>query len=110
MRRGWEAHERYVADLLGLELTAASGATFRDPGDAVDRRRGDFPLLADCKFTEKRSFSVAGKIMSQWQERAALAGKRFVLPVRLWPVNDPRPRDYAVLGLDDFAELMGRWQ
>lgn len=112
MGRGWEAHERHVQDVLGLDSTAASGAKFHDIGDAVDRRHpseSDFRLLADAKYTERGSYSLNAKFLRQMSDKAAALGRRFVLPVRFWPVGSPAPEDYVVVGLGDFAELVARW-
>ena len=90
MSRGWEAHERHVQDVLGLDSTAASGAKFHDIGDAVDRRHpseSDFRLLADAKYTEKGSYSLNAKFLRQMTDKSAALGRRFVLPVRFWPVG-----------------------
>lgn len=106
---GWEAHEHYVQDLLGLDSTPASGSQFNDPGDAVDHRHprlSRFPILADAKYTEKGSYSVAHHWMVKQVDRATELGKRFILPIRFWPRGAQHPDDYVVLTLDDFAELM----
>ena len=102
----WEQHERYIQSVLGLQATICSGNKFYDPGDAVDHdRESSFPLIADCKFTERKSFSVTRQALQQWEEKAAEMGKRFVMPVRLCPRNED-PLDCVVIGLHDFAELL----
>ena len=109
MKAGWEAYEHHIQKLLGLDSTVASGAKFHDIGDAVDRRHpteSDFRLLADAKFTEKGSYSVNLKFLRQMTDKAVALGKRFILPVRLWPTGEELPHDYVVIGLDDFAELL----
>lgn len=104
--QSWEQHERYIQSVLGLQATICSGNKFYDPGDAVDHdRESAFPLVADCKFTERKSFSVTRKMLEQWQEKAAEMGKRFVLPVR-FSSSGAQPYDCVVLGLHDFAELL----
>ena len=102
----WEQHERYIQSVLGLQATICSGNKFYDPGDAVDHdRESVFPVMADCKCTERKSFSVTRQTMEQWEEKAAEMGKRFVMPVRLAP-RGADPYDCVVLGLHDFAELL----
>lgn len=102
----WEQHERYIQSVLDLESTICSGNKFYDPGDAVDHdRESAFPLVADCKFTERKSFSVTRQLLEQWEEKASEMGKRFVLPVRLCPKGS-EPYDCVVIGLHDFAELL----
>jgi hypothetical protein len=104
--RPWEQHERYIQSILGLEGTICSGNKFYDPGDAVDHdRESAFPIIADCKFTERKSFSVTRQVLEQWEEKAAEMGKRFIMPVRLC-AKGTTPHDSVVMGLHDFAELL----
>ena len=106
-KRGWEAWEHYVTHLLGIDATIHSGNKFYDPGDAVTRGRSSaFPLYADAKYTEKFSYPLKLKELSQYGERAADLGKRLVLSIRFWPKGVVRPEDYVVLSADDFVELL----
>jgi hypothetical protein len=107
--KGWQEHEAHVQKVLGLDSTAASGAKFHDIGDAVDRRHpndSEFRLLADAKYTEKGSYSVNLKFLRQMTDKALELGKKFILPVRLWPNTEQLPHDYVVVSLDDFAEML----
>jgi hypothetical protein len=107
--KGWQEHESYIQRMLGLDSTIASGAKFHDPGDAVDHRHpseSDFRILADAKYTEKASYSVNLKFLRQMTDKAVELGKRFILPIRLWPNTEQLPHDYVVVSLDDFAELL----
>ena len=107
--RGWEEHEKVIQRALNLDSTIASGAKFHDPGDAVDHRHpseSDFRILADAKYTEKGSYSVNLKFLRQMTDKAMELGKRFILPIRLWPNTEQLPHDYVVVSLDDFAELL----
>jgi hypothetical protein len=109
VNRGWEAHERHVQQVLGLDSTVASGAKFHDPGDAVDRRHhteADFRILADAKYTEKGSYSLNSRFLRQMGDKSTSLGRRFVLPVRFWPPAERGPEDWAVIGLDDLCELV----
>jgi len=105
---GWLQWEHHVQDVLGLSSTPASGARWHDVGDAVDNDRDSvFPLLADAKYTDsKLSYSIGHKFWTQWQQRAAEAGKRFILPIRIHPHGKGVPADVVAIGLDDFAELL----
>ena len=62
--------------------------------------------MADAKFTEKGSYSVNLKFLRQMTDKAMEVGKRFILPIRLWPNTEQLPHDYVVVSLDDFAELL----
>lgn len=111
MRRelGWEAWESYANRALGLSATVASGSQAHDPGDGVDRRHHsetDYALMVDCKYTEKKSFSLNGKLMAQYVQRAAEAGKRFILPVRLVDRGGLEVHDYVVVPLQDYVTLL----
>lgn len=108
---GWQAFEAHCQGLLGLDATISSGSRFHDPGDGVDRRHHtetDFPLIIDAKYSEAGSFTVNRRMLSQWQDRAAAMGKRFVLPIRLVDTKRQQTHDYAVMGLDDLAELLDK--
>jgi hypothetical protein len=108
-KRGWQAHEQYVQELLGLSSTICSGNQFNDPGDGVDRDHPSqklFPLIVDAKYTEKQSFSIKYAVLNEWWDKAAEMGKRFVMPIRFFPKWTVEPIDYVLLSLDDFAELL----
>lgn len=106
---GWEAWEAYTNKVLGLSATVASGSQDHDPGDGVDRRHHsetDYALMADAKYTERKSFSVSAKLMGQYARRAAEMGKRFVLPVRLVDTSTKHVHDYVVVPLQDYVALL----
>ena len=106
---GWDAWESYVNRALGLEATLASGSQAHDPGDGVDRRHHtetDYAIMADAKYTERKSFSVSAKLMGQYVQRAAEFGKRFVLPVRLVDSGTKEVHDYIVVPLQDYVALL----
>lgn len=106
---GWDSWESYVNRVLGLEATLASGSQAHDPGDGVDRRHHtetDYAIMADAKYTERKSFSVSAKLMGQYVQRAAEFGKRFVLPVRLVDSGTKEVHDYIVVPLQDYVALL----
>ena len=101
----WQQHEREVQELLGLNSTICSGNKWYDPGDGVTRGESSFPLYADCKCTENKSFSLNSATLADLEQRAADLGKRMIMPVRFHPPH-VRPQDYVVIGLSDFVELL----
>lgn len=106
---GWESFERYVNKALRLQATIASGSKAYDPGDGVDRRHHtetDYAIQVDAKYSEKASFPVNAKLMRQWCQRAAEAGKRFVLAVRLVDSGGREVHDYVVVPLQDYVALL----
>jgi hypothetical protein len=103
-KSGWQVHEEYVQNLLGLDSTICSGNKFYDPGDGVDREHPSqkaFPLIIDAKCTKAKSYSVKAEFLKEWEEKAAMLGKRFAMPIRFEP-----SQDYVLLTLNDFAELL----
>lgn len=108
----WQLHEKYVADSLGLDLCIASGNKYYDPGDAVQRghyTESNFPIIADAKCTEKKSYSVKQEFVREWVDKAVEMGKRFIMPIRFHATNEwgrPVVDDYVLLTFDDFLELL----
>lgn len=56
--------------------------------------------------TEKKSFSLVAKTMDFYVRRAAEAGKRFVLAVRLMDSGGNVAHDYVVVPLQDYVVLL----
>ncbi|QIG58367.1 holliday junction resolvase [Gordonia phage Skog] len=105
----WQKFEDHVNETLGLERTAASGSQWHSPGDGVDNTHyddSDFLVMADAKYTENRTFTLSSKFLGDYEMRAAEAGKRFVLPIRFANRRERVKKDFVVLSLDDFAELL----
>lgn len=111
MKPGWRAWESYVAEVLGCDPTLASGNQWFDPGDATTRgRHSPFPLYVEAKYSEKKTFVLNLRQIRQAHHRAVEMGKRFVMPIRLWPKASRTeivgPADYALIPLNDLAELL----
>ena len=106
-KAGFEQHERDIQQRLNLDATVTSGNQFHDPGDAVDNQ-GDspWPLYVECKYTERKSYSVLRDYTDAIRRRAEMHGKRFVLAIRFWTNRDGRATDYVVMPLSDFEELL----
>lgn len=105
----WERFEQYCNELLELDGTVSSGSQWHDKGDGTNRDMYDdnpFRLLVDAKTTVRGSYSVSAKEMDKWTRIGVEAGKRFVLTIRFLRSNSRKQADYAVIGLDDFAELL----
>ena len=109
MAEAWREWEHHVQEVLGLDSTPASGNQFNAPGDAVDNRHpseSGFPLLVDCKFTEKMSYPLNLINARLWLLRGIERGKRAILAIRILPPSFEHPGDFVVISLDDFAELL----
>lgn len=101
----WEQFERHVQRLLGLRETIASGTKWYDPGDGTTIEESEFTFLTDAKCTEAKSWSVSLQFLNQWVEKSATFGRRFLMPLRF--ITDQKEyKDYVVLPLDDFAEIL----
>jgi hypothetical protein len=105
LKKHWEAFEKDVAERLGLRRTISSGNKFFDPGDAVSEHGDRFPLYADAKCTEAKSFTLKSHELRDYTRRALEAGKTMILPVRFFS-KVGHHEDYVVLGLDDFQMLL----
>ena len=107
----YQRHEKYVSDLLDLDLTVASGSTYRDPGDAVSRehyRNLKYRLYAEAKSTANKSFAIKRDMIAQYVRRAAEYGKMFCLPIRF--IHEDKTTDYVLLRLLDFSDILSSAQ
>lgn len=103
----WEKHEKDVQERLELDSTIASGSKWYDIGDATsntNHQDDNFPIVLDCKATEKKSYRLDRRLLEDWRKRAITQGKRFLLPIRF--VNEGEEYDWCTLHLDDLAELL----
>lgn len=103
----WAQFEAYVAGVFGMRQTISSGSKFYDPGDAVSDRHEYFPLYADAKCTQAKSFSLKAAELRGYTERAMESGRRFILPLR-FVVGTRGYEDYVVVGMQDFKELLDK--
>lgn len=111
LKEAWVAWEEEVQDRLGLDSTICSGSKWNDVGDATDNsspQDNDFRLLVDCKHSTARSYSVLASFMGQWVDKAEQVGKRFILALRMHPRGAQSSRDYVMLTMDDFEELLAK--
>jgi hypothetical protein len=107
----WERWEKAIQETFGLDSAPGSGNQFNAPGDAVNNtnpHEGGFRLFVDCKFTEKLSYSLKRADWEKWCERAAEAGKRPAMAIRIWPNELVGPMDAVVISVDDLAELLSK--
>lgn len=102
----WEQFEHKVQDLLALRSTPGSGNQWHDVGDGRSRPGDPYPLLVDCKYTERSSFSISGRDLNDWWNKTTEAGYHFALPVHLAGANVGRQKEWVVIPIDDHAELV----
>jgi hypothetical protein len=104
-RKIWQKHESDLQEALNLSPTVGSGNQFHDIGDGstIHNRLVDFPMVIDCKCTEKKSYSLSSELLEDWLRRAEEQGKMFLLPVRF---QHAKVKDYVVIQLDDLLMLL----
>lgn len=102
----WERFESYTNELLDLDATAASGATWKDKGDGTtrDTYAEAWPLMVDAKTTEKASYSLKAKFLADMRRTALQDGKSFALPLRF--TQESPQYDWVVVPLTDYAYLV----
>lgn len=105
-KTGWERWESRVNERLGLDATAASGATWKDKGDGSTRNNYDevWPLMVDAKTTKAASFSLKAKFLDDMLRVARQDGKTFALPLRF--IQEPAVTDWVVVPFEDYAYLV----
>jgi hypothetical protein len=102
----WKQWEEEVQHRLGLSATVSSGNQFQDPGDAADKSDVPHRLVVECKYTDRRSFTLRADKLASWLTTGILRGKMAIYAIKF----GNRPKDtaceYVVLSLDDFEELL----
>ncbi|MFF7198222.1 hypothetical protein ACFZAM_31500 [Streptomyces sp. NPDC008079] len=101
-----DAHEKAVAEKLGMRQSRGSGNQWRDPIDARHNRLDtEYAFAVDGKSTLAKSISVTRAIWEKAVEQAG--GERPMLALRFYDDASLSRvgHDLAVCGLDDFAEM-----
>lgn len=101
----WEKFEHEVQELLFLRSTPGSGNQWHDVSDGRSRPEDPYKLMVDCKFTEAKSYSLNGRTLQDWWDKATGLGYYFALPVKL-NGSDGRIKEWVTVPLDDYAELV----
>jgi hypothetical protein len=109
MSPNWKKHEADIQEELGLSSTSGSGNKWHDVSDGVTRGHYStvvFPLMVDCKDTEKKSYSINRDFFLQWQRTAGLEGKTFCMPIRFEDEDTGKVKlDIVAIDLDTFTEM-----
>lgn len=101
-----DAHEGFLAGLLGGRRTKASGAVWKDQMDGRHNRlRERFAFAWDGKSTLGKSIGVTRKMWEKAREQAS--GERPMLALRFYDTEAlDVGEDLVVLGVHDFAEVL----
>lgn len=91
----WERQESRLANRLGGVRRPGSGAFWSAKGDV--RSPG---LLIEAKYTAKRQITVSAAVLRKIELEAVSESRMPVLAIEV------AGRDYIVLTLDDFTELL----
>lgn len=108
IKRLADAHEVFVADLLGARQSRASGSQWHDQADGRQSRYAvDFAFAFDCKaaMPGTKSISVTRAMWDKLEQQSH--GERSLLPLRFYTtLRGEVWRDLVVMNLHDLAELL----
>jgi hypothetical protein len=103
-----EAHEKFLADLLGGHQTRGSGNQWQNPADGrTSRMHVPFAFAWDGKSTMHKSSTVSLAMWDKIREQAG--GERPMLALRFYCDENQKLdvlRDLVVVDAHDFAELL----
>lgn len=102
----WEKFEQDCQEILGLHSVPGSGNQFYHVGDGVTGHHSENPIgiVIDAKTTIHGSYSLKQEFLDEWEDKAELLGKTFILPIRF--LKSKSKRDYAVMELEDVVALL----
>jgi hypothetical protein len=106
--KGWERHEREIAELIGGEVRFASGRSYEKLDAARAPRKSWWRWLASCKWTTAKSVSITRSLCCEAFDAAhrESADTRPMLAIRL--MDDTGKRilyDLVAISTDDWAEI-----
>lgn len=100
-----DAHEEFLADLLGGRRARGSGNQFNDQMDGRNRTDTPFALAWDGKSTLGNAIGVSAEMWRKAKEQAGgeipMLALRWYGDTRLTPA-----RDLVVLDVNDFAAIL----
>lgn len=105
-RKMSDAHEAWVADLLGGKTSPGSGNQWRAPADGRQSSHGrSWAFAWDCKSTLAKSASVS---LSMWEKiKEQASPQRPMVPLRFYDNEKLEVAlDIVVLDARDFAEIL----
>lgn len=108
MRRPFEYHESYVAEVLPNARTTSASGALTDKADARSVVSLDWHFFVECKSSEKQSISVKKSVWEKVREEAYAksAGARPALALRLHGGTSRPEMDLLALDINDMAELI----
>lgn len=113
MAPNWQKHESDIQENFGLSATSGSGNKWHDVSDGVTRGHYStvvFPVMVDCKATEKKSYAINKDFFKKWQKTAGLEGKTFFMPIRFENELGKVELDLVAIDLDTFTEMYNAYK
>lgn len=100
-----QRHEGYIARMYGGRRSASSGASWSDRGDVRFEVGDVFDFTAECKATEKKSFSIKLETWNKIVEEAQEQNRRPTMFVR-FQLETGESVDLVVRSIHDDLELL----
>lgn len=99
-----QKHENYIAKMYSGRRSPSSGASWSDRGDVRVTIRDEFDYTAECKTTEKKSFSIKLDTWNKIVEEAQEQGRRPCMFVR-FELESGKNIDLVVRSIHDDLEM-----
>jgi Holliday junction resolvase len=99
-----QAHENYIAKMYGGRRSPSSGASWSDRGDVRVTIKDDFDYTAECKTTEKLSFSIKLETWNKIVEEAQEQNRRPCMFIR-FEHETGKTTDLVVRSIHDDLEM-----
>lgn len=96
-----DKQEKTLAQLVGGKTQAGSGNQWHSKGDVIDKE-----FLHECKYTQKKSFSVSIKLWEEIDQKAfEMGGRTPAMEILLGEGQENLK--LIVLSIDDYLALRG---
>jgi hypothetical protein len=98
-------HETYIAKMYNGRRSASSGASWADRGDVRFEISENFDFTAECKATEKKSYSVKLETWNKIIEEAQEQNRRPTMFIR-FQLETGEAVDLVVRSIHDDIEII----
>jgi Holliday junction resolvase len=100
-----QKHENYIAKMYGGRRSPSSGASWSDRGDVRITIRDDFAFTAECKTTEKKSYSIKLDTWNKIVEEAQEQNRRPCMFIRFEDESGKQLADLVLRSIHDDLEM-----